>query len=145
MADPGGVRAAASGRTARERYAASSEFDPDSFTPGDWSALDARWASLGADAGAAGDEGSGGLVDDDLAFVRPWGFDLGAITSPVLLVQGGEDRVIPRSHADSLLAQIPSSELWLRPRDGHISVLDAIPVALDWLRWRMEGDPPVPS
>ena len=27
----------------------------------------------------------------------------------------------------------PTAELWLRPRDGHISVLDACPVAMDWL------------
>jgi len=27
-----------------------------------------------------------------------------------------------------------SSELWLRPRDGHISILGASPVAMDWLR-----------
>jgi hypothetical protein len=29
---------------------------------------------------------------------------------------------------------VPRPELWLRPRDGHVSVLDACPVALDWLK-----------
>jgi pimeloyl-ACP methyl ester carboxylesterase len=58
------------------------------------------------------------------------------LSVPVLLVQGGEDRVIPPSHADALLRSIPKSELWLRPRDGHVSVLDACAVAMDWLRDR---------
>lgn len=136
MVDPGGVRAAARGREERERFAASSEFDPSSFTASDWSALDTTWERLGADAAAAGEDGPEGLIDDDLAFVRPWAFDPGSIEAPVLLVQGGEDRIIPKAHAEMLLGAIPSSELWLRPRAGHISVLDPLPVAMDWLRWR---------
>ena len=56
------------------------------------------------------------------------------ITAPVLLVQGGEDRVIPPAHAYWLLDQCREGELWLRPKDGHIAILDACPVALDWLR-----------
>jgi pimeloyl-ACP methyl ester carboxylesterase len=49
------------------------------------------------------------------------------------VVQGGDDRVVPASHAQWLLAHIPTAELWLRPRDGHVSVLGAVPVAMDWL------------
>ena len=51
----------------------------------------------------------------------------------MLVVQGGEDRVIPPAHADALLRALPNAELWLRPRDGHVSVLHACPVAMDWL------------
>ena len=29
--------------------------------------------------------------------------------------------------------QLPNAELWLRPRDGHIGVMNAAPVAMDWL------------
>ena len=134
MVAPGGLQAAAAGRDARERYAATDEFDEKSFTPGDWAALSGTWASLGRDAGQADAAGPDGLIDDDVALAAPWGFDVGDITPPVLLVQGGEDRVIPPSHADWLLRHIPSAELWLRPRDGHIAVLEASPVAMDWLR-----------
>ena len=74
-----------------------------------------------------------GLVDDDLALVAPWGVDLAAVRAPVWLVHGGEDRVIPPSHAQWLLGDLATAELWLRPRDGHISVLHAVPVAMDWL------------
>jgi pimeloyl-ACP methyl ester carboxylesterase len=133
MVSAGGLHAAQVGRDERERYARTDEFDPNSFTRADWAALEGTWASLGRDAVKAGGAGPEGLVDDDLAIVAPWGFDVAAIAVPVLLVQGGEDRVIPPMHADALMRAMPTSELWLRPRDGHVSVLDACPVAMDWL------------
>ncbi len=138
MVSPGGLHAAASGRDARARYAATEEFDENSFTPADWAALNGRWASLGRDAGQAGAAGPDGLIDDDVALAAPWGFDVAEISVPVLLVQGGEDRVVPPSHADTLTRAVPTSELWLRPHDGHVSVLDACPVAMDWLLVRAE-------
>jgi pimeloyl-ACP methyl ester carboxylesterase len=134
MASPDALRAAAAGREARERYAATDEFDPNSFTPADWAALAGTWESLGRDAERAGQDGPEGLIDDDLAFAAPWGFDVATISVPVLLVQGGEDRIVPPSHADALLRAIRTSELWSRPRDGHVSVLEACPVGMDWLR-----------
>lgn len=129
-----GLRAAAAGREARQRYAASARFDINSFTPADWATLKGAWVSLGADSVQAGDAGPDGLIDDELAFVAPWGFDVAQIDAPVLLVQGGQDRVVPPAHADWLVRNCRSPELWLRPRDGHISILNAIPVAMDWLR-----------
>jgi pimeloyl-ACP methyl ester carboxylesterase len=81
----------------------------------------------------AGEAGPDGLVDDDVAFAAAWGFELTAIAAPVLVVHGGGDRVVPPAHADWLVRHLPRPELWLRPRDGHVSVLDACPVALDWL------------
>jgi pimeloyl-ACP methyl ester carboxylesterase len=133
MASPGGLRAAMEGRDARTRHAETDEFDESSFTAADWAALAGPWASLGADAGRAGAAGSDGLIDDDVAFVTPWGFDLAQVRAPVLVVQGGEDRVVPPAHADWLVRRCPAAELWLRPRDGHVSVLGACAVALDWL------------
>jgi len=139
MVSPGGLRAALAGRNARERYAATEEFDVESFTPADWEALDSRWSSLGADASLAFQAGPDGLIDDDVAYVSPWGFELTRITAPVLFVQGGEDRVVPPAHAEWLLRHCPRSELWVRPEDGHISVLDACPDAMDWLRGTPKG------
>ena len=133
MVAPGGLRAALAGREARARHAETAEFDERSFTQADWDALAGTWSALGDDAMRAGTAGSDGQIDDDVAFVTPWGFDPGAITVPVLLAQGGEDRVIPPSHAEWLLRRCPRAELWLRPRDGHVSILDACPVAMDWL------------
>jgi len=139
MVAAGGLRAASAGREARERYAVSAEFDVNSFTPADWAALNGAWASLGADSVQAGAAGPNGLIDDDLAFVAPWGFDVAQIDAPVLLVQGGQDRVVPPTHGDWLMRNCPSSELWLRPRDGHISILGAVPLAMDWLRAQYEA------
>jgi pimeloyl-ACP methyl ester carboxylesterase len=134
MVAPGGPRAAAEGREARARYAETEEFDENSFTAADYAALEGAWASLGTDAGRAGRAWPDGLIDDDVALVSPWGFDVARIEKPVLLVHGGEDRVIPASHSDWLVRRLLAAELWFRPHDGHISVLQAVPVALDWLR-----------
>lgn len=134
MIDPSGPRAALRGRDARTRHAETHAFDERSFTPADYAALEGAWSSLGVDAGRANEAGPDGLIDDDLAFVAPWGFEVNAIDAPVLIAHGGEDRVVPPAHADWLLRRCPNSELWLRPRDGHVSILDACPLALDWLR-----------
>jgi pimeloyl-ACP methyl ester carboxylesterase len=132
MADASALRAAREGREARLAHGATAEFDPDSFLPVDWKALEGTWSSLGEDAMAAGGS-AGAQADDDVAFTSHWGFELTAVTARVLLAQGGGDRVIPASHAESLLRGLPDAELWLRPRDGHVSVLNTVPVTLDWL------------
>src|SRR4051794_26062131 len=133
MAAPHALRAARAGRLSRARYAETDTFDDAVFTDADWAALSDRWGALGEDAGRASSGGPDGLIDDDVAFAKAWEVDLAAIAAPVLLVQGGGDRMVPASHAESLLAQIPTAQLWLRPRDGHVSVLDATAVAFDWL------------
>jgi len=133
MQAPGGLRAAFDGTAARERFAETDEFDPASFIEADWAALAGRWADLGRDAAAAGEAWPMGLVDDDVAFVRPWGFGLGDVAAPVLLVQGEEDRVVPAGHARWMHAHLPVSVLRLLPRDGHVSALDAVPDLLDWI------------
>jgi pimeloyl-ACP methyl ester carboxylesterase len=133
-ADGESLRAAAAGRPTRVLFETTAEFDPSSFNGRDYAILGGEWAAMGEDAGAASRAGSEGLVADDLAFVKPWGFEPGDITSPVLLVQGDDDRVIPASHARSLADSIPGAELWPRPLDGHISILEVVPLAMDWLR-----------
>ena len=133
MQSPAALRAAAQGREARARFAETDEFDPRQFVARDWAALSGAWQGLGRDAEAEGMEGPDGLIDDDVALVTPWGFDLAVVAQPVLLVHGGADRVVPLSHGRFLLGMLPNAELWERPREGHVSVLEALPVALDWL------------
>ncbi|HEX4442740.1 MAG TPA: alpha/beta hydrolase [Galbitalea sp.] len=132
MADPSALRSAMGGEDARTRHGETAEFNEASFIARDWTALSGEWKSLGADAGAAEQAGSAGEVADDVAYTIPWGFELESITVPVLFVQGDSDRVVPDSHATWLHEHVPDSELWLRPGDGHVSVLAAYPDALDW-------------
>ena len=127
------LRAAARGRAALQNYLASTEFDPELFTPADHAELAGAWRWLGVIAGRATAGGLGGMVDDDLAYVAPWGFDPGQIRAPVLILQGGQDRIAPSAHGKWLAHRIRSAELWLRPDDGHISVLNSGAAAIDWL------------
>ncbi len=132
------LRAAARGRTALVEHLTSREFDPEQFTPADHAALAGPWSWLGEVAGQALEGGLDGMVDDDLAYVAPWGFDPGQVRAPVLLVHGGQDRIAPSAHARWLASRIRSAELWLRPEDGHISVLQSAESALGWL-WEHAG------
>lgn len=127
------LRAAAVGREAKEQREASGvEYDPE-FTPADLAALSGEWSWLNEVVAPAVASGPGGLIDDDLAYVAPWRFDLGDLRAPTLFVHGGRDRVIPSSHSAWLARRCPSAELWLRPDDGHISVLNSGAAALEWL------------
>ncbi|MCU1471942.1 alpha/beta hydrolase [Amnibacterium sp.] len=131
MAAPAALVAARSGLDARA--ALPDDFDPASFTDTDWAALEGPWSALGEDAQAGGREGPLGLIDDDVAFARPWGIDLAAVEAPVLLVQGEADRVVPPAHGRLLAAALRRAELRLRPGDGHVSVLGALPEVLAWV------------
>jgi pimeloyl-ACP methyl ester carboxylesterase len=64
-----------------------------------------------------------GWIDDDIAFVQPWGFDLGAISVPVLIWQGDDDFMVPHAHSYWLEKHIPGAQLNFVPGHGHISLI----------------------
>jgi pimeloyl-ACP methyl ester carboxylesterase len=84
-------------------------------------------------AGKALEGGPDGQVDDGLDYVAPSGFDPGQVRAPALFLHGGQDRVAPVSHGRWLAERTPSAMLWVRPDDGHISVLNSAAAALGWL------------
>ena len=65
-----------------------------------------------------------GWIDDDLVFVKPWGFDLAAITKPVILWQGDDDFMVPHAHSYWLEKHIPTAQLSFIPGHGHISLVE---------------------
>ncbi len=127
------LRTAVNGRDALHLLLEESDFNPEMFTPEDHAALEGEWDWFNgiADAGTA--EGVAGMVSDDVAFVRPWGFEPAAITPPTLLVHGTDDRIVPLAHSRWLADSIVRAELWVRPADGHLSVMHAGEQMLDWL------------
>ena len=63
-----------------------------------------------------------GWIDDDLVFVKPWGFELSEITKPVFLWQGDDDFMVPHAHSYWLEKHIPTAKLTFKSGEGHISL-----------------------
>jgi pimeloyl-ACP methyl ester carboxylesterase len=76
--------------------------------------------------------GIAGWRDDDLAFVRDWGFSLGwespspspapGDPAPVAVWQGDQDQMVPFAHGKWLAASIRDARVHLMPGDGHLSM-----------------------
>src|SRR5512133_2443201 len=65
--------------------------------------------------------GVGGWVDDDLAFTRPWGFDVSSIAVPVLIIYGSADVLVPSAHGRWLAAHVPGCIVKIE-EGGHLGV-----------------------
>jgi pimeloyl-ACP methyl ester carboxylesterase len=68
--------------------------------------------------------GVDGWIDDDFAFMHPWGFDVSTIATPVLLLHGEDDRFVPVSHGRWLAQRIPAVDARIDAADGHLTLLE---------------------
>ena len=76
--------------------------------------------------------GADGWVDDDLAFAKPWGFDVGSIRVPVYLAYGRADTLVPAAHGDWLAAHIPGASAVITDA-GHLGDDASVEIELAWL------------
>ena len=78
--------------------------------------------------------GADGWIDDDLAFARPWGFELASIERPVLVVQGVDDLMVPPAHARWLAEHVPGCETRIERAHGHLTLIEhLVPEIHEWL------------
>jgi pimeloyl-ACP methyl ester carboxylesterase len=91
----------------------------------DFDALDGEVADYFARAFRAGlSAGIAGWRDDDLAFVRDWGFSPAAPgdAAPVAIWHGEQDGMVPFSHGEWLARRIPGARNHLMQGVGHLSM-----------------------
>jgi pimeloyl-ACP methyl ester carboxylesterase len=69
--------------------------------------------------------GVGGWVDDDLAMVAPWGFDLDEITVPLTIHYGERDVLVPAAHGAWLAGRLPQAHVVVAADGGHLTSADA--------------------
>ena len=88
--------------------------------------------------------GVGGWVDDDLAFLQPWGFDVSAVAVPVLIRYGLTDVLVPPAHGEWLAANVPGCIVEAEASAGHLGENPEEQIAGD-ARWLAEGIAPAGS
>lgn len=82
-----------------------------------------RDAESMASAAAAGTVQHEGVVEEYLAWARPWGFDRADITTPVDVWRGTEDHLLPPTWASRLADGLPHAELHVVDGVGHFLLL----------------------
>jgi pimeloyl-ACP methyl ester carboxylesterase len=63
-----------------------------------------------------------GWFDDDIAFLKDWGFSLDAIEVPVAVWQGRHDKMVPFEHGDWLAEHTAGARPHLLDDHGHLSI-----------------------
>ena len=63
-----------------------------------------------------------GWLDDDLAFLEPWGFEISDLAVPTFVWQGSADLMVPFTHGQWLADHIPGVTAHLEAGEGHLSL-----------------------
>jgi pimeloyl-ACP methyl ester carboxylesterase len=80
-------------------------------------------------------QGVRGWADDDLAFAKPWGFELEQVEAEVRLWQGELDVLAPRAHGEYVASRLPNARFELLEGGGHF-LDEEWALVLDWLSAR---------
>lgn len=81
--------------------------------------------------------GAWGWVDDDLAFTKPWGFDVSEISVPVEVRFGVKDVLVPAAHGWWLGEHVPGARVVAEDGEGHLGDPDRV---VELTRWLVTGD-----
>lgn len=101
------------------------------LSPVDQAALTGEFADeMAAAMRRAVSTGIAGWRDDDLAFVRDWGFEFDQLRVPVDIWQGRQDRMVPFEHGQYLAAKVPNAQAHLFATEGHVSIVNQLPQLL---------------
>jgi pimeloyl-ACP methyl ester carboxylesterase len=76
-------------------------------------------------------QGAAGWMDDDLAFTRPWGFDLADVTAEVRVWHGELDVLAPQAHGRRVAERLSNATFELVGGKGHM-LYDAWADAFAW-------------
>ena len=68
-----------------------------------------------------------GFAQDMAVQGKPWSFDPGRIDSPVHVIHGELDRVVPVEHSRHTAERIPDASLTILKNHGHASPIDEFP------------------
>ena len=82
-----------------------------------------------------------GWIDDDLAFLRPWGFDLDAVSVPVLVWYGSTDVLVPPQHGEWLGENVPGCVVLVDEVAGHLGADPEQEIEAN-VRWLRDGVAP---
>jgi pimeloyl-ACP methyl ester carboxylesterase len=77
-------------------------------------------------------QGSRGWADDDLAFAKPWGFELEDVSVETRVWLGELDVLTPRPHGEYVASRLPNARFELLEGGGHFLDKEWT-VVLDWL------------
>ena len=67
-------------------------------------------------------QGAGGVIQDYRNIGRPFGFELEAITAPVVFWQGDADRMVPVAQFEEMASRVPQAVPRLCPGEGHLLI-----------------------
>jgi len=65
------------------------------------------------------------MLHDVVIFGRDWGFELGEIDTPVYLLYGDADNIVPLEHGRHMAQRLANAELRVREGEGHLGGLGA--------------------